>query len=75
MPAGRRPAWLGEGDVDVYGLVAPGHEPGNGRIEVRDTIHAAVIAPSAAAGNVRPVATPGTHSRRTGRKPKYVQYE
>ncbi|KUN80077.1 hypothetical protein AQJ64_27080 [Streptomyces griseoruber] len=30
---------------------------------------------SAAAGNVRPVATPGTHSRRTGRKPKYVQYE
>ncbi|MEU2736019.1 hypothetical protein ABZ656_11430, partial [Streptomyces sp. NPDC007095] len=32
-------------------------------------------AASAATGNVRPVATPGTHSRRTGRKPKYVQYE
>ncbi|GAB2691199.1 hypothetical protein GCM10010442_05810 [Kitasatospora kifunensis] len=30
---------------------------------------------SAASGNLRPVATPGTHSRRTGRKPKYVQYE
>ncbi|GAA3306798.1 hypothetical protein GCM10020295_63970 [Streptomyces cinereospinus] len=32
-------------------------------------------APSAAAGDVRPVATPGTHSRRTGRKPEYVPYE
>ncbi|GAA1971095.1 hypothetical protein GCM10009738_55240 [Kitasatospora viridis] len=31
--------------------------------------------PSAASGNLRPVATPSTHSRRTGRKPKYVQYE
>src|SRR3954464_11571855 len=31
--------------------------------------------PSAPTGNVRPVATPGTHSRRTGRKPKYIQYE
>ncbi|MPY34220.1 hypothetical protein FNH09_24125 [Streptomyces adustus] len=31
--------------------------------------------PGAAAGNVRPVATPGTCSRRTSRKPKYVQYE
>ncbi|WP_192582630.1 hypothetical protein [Streptomyces triticiradicis] len=30
---------------------------------------------SAATGNVRPVATPGTPSRRTGRKPKYIQYE
>ncbi|GAA3310690.1 hypothetical protein [Streptomyces cinereospinus] len=27
--------------------------------------------PSAAAGDVRPVATPGTHSPRTGRKPEY----
>ncbi|QYX75841.1 MFS transporter [Streptomyces akebiae] len=31
--------------------------------------------PSAATGNVRPVATPGTPSRRTGRKREYVQYE
>ncbi|MEU9157683.1 hypothetical protein AB0D59_45945, partial [Streptomyces sp. NPDC048417] len=31
--------------------------------------------PGAAAGNVRPVPTPGTHSRRTGRKPKYIQYD
>ncbi|MGX1910696.1 hypothetical protein ACWIID_17800 [Streptomyces phaeochromogenes] len=30
---------------------------------------------SAASAKVRPVATPGTHSRRTGRNPKYVQYE
>ncbi|MFD7712063.1 hypothetical protein, partial [Streptomyces sp. NPDC059786] len=30
---------------------------------------------SAPTGNVRPVATPGTHSRRTGHKPKYVPYE
>ncbi len=30
---------------------------------------------SAATGNVCPVATPGTHSRRTGHKPKYIQYE
>ncbi|GCB44235.1 hypothetical protein [Streptomyces sp. NL15-2K] len=30
---------------------------------------------SAAAGNVCPVATPGTHSRRTGHRPKYIQYE
>ncbi|MBT2466823.1 hypothetical protein J7E97_02805 [Streptomyces sp. ISL-66] len=30
---------------------------------------------SAASGNVRPVAASGTHSRRTGRKPKCVQYE
>ncbi|GAA2960038.1 hypothetical protein ACFPN0_31225 [Kitasatospora cinereorecta] len=29
----------------------------------------------AAPGKVRPVATPGTHSRRTGRKPRYVRYE
>jgi hypothetical protein len=45
----------------------------------------ATPASSAAAGNVRPVATPGTlpqalraggtPTRRTGRKPKYVQYE
>jgi hypothetical protein len=33
------------------------------------------IGASAATGNVRPVATSGTPSRRTGRKPKYVQYE
>ncbi|GAA3292624.1 hypothetical protein GCM10020295_12420 [Streptomyces cinereospinus] len=29
---------------------------------------------SAAAGDVHPVTTPGTHSRRTGRKPGYVPY-
>ncbi|PIM71313.1 hypothetical protein CTU88_14485 [Streptomyces sp. JV178] len=31
--------------------------------------------PSVPTGNVRPVATPGTPSRRTGHKPKYIQYE
>ncbi|MCH0571138.1 hypothetical protein I3F60_18050 [Streptomyces sp. MUM 136J] len=30
---------------------------------------------SAATGGVRPVAAPGTHSRRTGRKPEYARYE
>ncbi|GAB2912648.1 hypothetical protein GCM10027075_10190 [Streptomyces heilongjiangensis] len=30
---------------------------------------------SAPSGTVRPVATPGTHSRRTGHKPTYIPYE
>nr|WP_308346788.1 hypothetical protein [Streptomyces sp. ISL-66] len=38
-------------------------------------VPAAKAVASAASGNVRPVAASGTHSRRTGRKPKYVQYE
>ncbi|MDL5206085.1 SgcJ/EcaC family oxidoreductase [Streptomyces sp. ALI-76-A] len=44
----------------------------------RDAGNAGMTQPgrsSAVAGDVRPVATPGTPSRRTGRKPKYIQYE